>query len=308
MTDLVLYDADRKGHRRCGDCQLCCRLLPTEEIAKPALKRCQHQKHGVGCAIYSRRPVSCQLWSCRWLVDETTAGLPRPDRSHYVIDIMGDYIKATSPDGTDVIEMPCVQVWVDPDYPDVHRAPSFRRWLDGQKMAAVIRYGTSEGFVLIPPSINANGEWVERHDSQVAPDVGLWQKVKDVQRVHEKFGLDAEFKPGERQMMRPRRTRSAAPPLPKWRTEFPDFPVADMPEIPPSFVDTSWHNDTCPCFSDERARLILWVDYRDPRRREVQTSTRFLLCEIDRGGSPGDVVACCEYWDDMLREIKVRTR
>ena len=38
-----------------------------------ALLRCPHQKHGVGCAIYAHRPKSCELWSCRWLVDDQTS-------------------------------------------------------------------------------------------------------------------------------------------------------------------------------------------------------------------------------------------
>jgi len=47
---------------------------------------------GKGCAIYAKRPMSCALWNCRWLVNDDTAELSRPDRSPYVIDIMPDYV------------------------------------------------------------------------------------------------------------------------------------------------------------------------------------------------------------------------
>lgn len=79
--------------RQCGDCQLCCRLLPTEEIGKVANVRCQYQKAGKGCAIHSRKPMSCSLWNCRWLVDDDCADQLRPDRSHIVIDIMPDVLR-----------------------------------------------------------------------------------------------------------------------------------------------------------------------------------------------------------------------
>jgi hypothetical protein len=151
--------------RTCGDCQLCCRLLPTEEIAKPALKRCPHQKHGVGCSIYERRPLSCQLWNCRWLTDADTVDLPRPDRSHYVIDMMPDYITATI-EGGKPETIPVYQVWVDPAFKNAHRAPSFRRWLDRQRMPAVIRYGSREGFVLFPASMTGGKGFIE-HESRV---------------------------------------------------------------------------------------------------------------------------------------------
>jgi hypothetical protein len=152
--------------RRCGDCQLCCRLLPTAEIAKPANERCPHQRHGVGCAIYADRPLSCRLWSCGWLTQEDAASLPRPDRAHYVIDPMPDYITIT-PDGGEPEDIPVIQVWVDPQHRDAHRAESFRRWLDERRLPAIIRYNSKEGFVLFPPSVSNGHGWVEHRTGKV---------------------------------------------------------------------------------------------------------------------------------------------
>lgn len=152
--------------RRCGDCQLCCRLLPTAEIAKPALERCPHQKHGTGCAIYARRPMSCQLWSCRWLVDEATKDLPRPDRSHYVIDTFPDFISMVPHDGSTPTHVEVIQVWIDPAHEHAHRAPSFRAWLEAQGKPAIVRYDSREGFILFPPCTTAEKRWVEYRDSK----------------------------------------------------------------------------------------------------------------------------------------------
>jgi hypothetical protein len=154
--------------RKCGDCQLCCRLLPTDEIAKPALERCPHQKHGVGCAIYARRPMSCQLWSCRWLVEESTHELPRPDRSHYVIDLIPDFITMKPHDGSPPTHIEVVQVWIDPAYRLAHRAPSFRRWLEAKNKPAIIRYSSREGFVLFPPAMTGGEGWVEHQSGLMA--------------------------------------------------------------------------------------------------------------------------------------------
>ena len=37
--------------RRCGDCQLCCTIVPVPEIGKPGLVRCRYQKFAKGCVL-----------------------------------------------------------------------------------------------------------------------------------------------------------------------------------------------------------------------------------------------------------------
>jgi hypothetical protein len=147
--------------RACGDCMLCCSLLPVEEFGKAAGERCQFAKFGKGCSIYSRRPGSCVLWNCRWLVNDDTAELRRPDRSHYVIDIMPDFVRAVANDGSGSYSLEVIQVWVDPKYRDAHRDPMFRRYIERQGKCALIRYSSREGFLLAPPSVTGEG-WVEK--------------------------------------------------------------------------------------------------------------------------------------------------
>ena len=151
--------------RKCGDCQLCCKLLPTKEIGKVANTRCEHQRTGKGCMIYDRRPFSCSSWSCRWLLEDDTADLSRPDRSHYVIDLIPDYVTAVHEDGRKD-DIPVLQVWVDPAHRDAHRDPHLRAYIarQGEKygMAALIRFGSTEAFVLAPPAISSDGQWHEQ--------------------------------------------------------------------------------------------------------------------------------------------------
>lgn len=162
--------------RRCGDCTLCCKLMPVEEFAKPANCRCEHQRSGKGCAIYRDRPMSCAIWNCRWLVDDDCAQLPRPDRSHYVVDIIPDFVTMKPHDGSPATNLPVLQVWCDPAFPDAHRAASFRAWLDGQRICALIRYSSRDAFLLAPPSVSGDG-WHEQHSSTVGPQHTLQEKA-----------------------------------------------------------------------------------------------------------------------------------
>lgn len=151
--------------RECGDCTLCCRLLPVKGINKPALKRCQHQRHGKGCAVYHKPekgfPWECGLWSCVWLAGNDAAGLRRPDRCHYVIDIMPDYIVAQEGDAE--VTLPAIQIWVDPKYPDAHRDPALRAWLlRRQGWVGIARFSGEDAVILIPPYMMASREWSER--------------------------------------------------------------------------------------------------------------------------------------------------
>lgn len=168
--------------RRCGECTLCCKLVPIEredhpeerwptaiaalgirdavpEFNKPAGQRCQFQRR-TGCQIYKRRPFSCQIWTCRWLANTDTADLSRPDRSHYVLDINPYKIVVTLASGA-TVPVETVQVWVDPDYPDAHKDPALRAYLDRQNLPGLVRYSSAADFILSPPSRSDNGTWQE---------------------------------------------------------------------------------------------------------------------------------------------------
>lgn len=166
MTMLTLYDENwGKGTRRCGGCTLCCKLLPILEIRKSAGERCRHQRTGKGCAIYhGALPMSCRTWNCRWLASQDTADLRRPDRVHYVIDILPDHIVLQDNETGERRPLEVVQIWVDPDYPDAHRDPALRTFLErrgAEGIAAIVRYDSARGFTLFPPALSDDGKWHE---------------------------------------------------------------------------------------------------------------------------------------------------
>jgi hypothetical protein len=185
--------------RRCGDCQLCCKLLPLKardsdatvramvdagvaapgqfagmvpDFDKPANTRCQHQQHGKGCRIYPRRPLACQLWSCRWLNGADTSDQQRPDHSHVVIDVVPDFVTLRDNQTGAFHRTKVIQIWVDPAYPDAHRAPAIRAYVARQAERgplALVRNGSFDAFLLVPPSVASDGEWHEVHGI-VEPD------------------------------------------------------------------------------------------------------------------------------------------
>ena len=120
--------------RSCGGCTLCCRLLPVHgdlrvngvdlpgNFYKRAGERCPHQRFKKGCAVYNKpgMPKSCKHWNCRWLTMDDTADLHRPDRVHYVLDVIPDYITLNDPDDPVAThrDIPVIQVWVDPAFPE----------------------------------------------------------------------------------------------------------------------------------------------------------------------------------------------
>jgi len=174
--------------RRCGECQLCCKLLPTREINKPAGERCQHQKHGVGCKIYPRRPSSCAMWSCRWLTMDDTADLRRPDRSRYVLDLIPDHVTLRRNEDGAAMTIEVVQIWCDPHAPDAWRDPALlayleRRGKDG--IAALIRFDNKRGIGVFPPTMASDGRWHEYPQGELMPEHSLADTLEALKHAGE---------------------------------------------------------------------------------------------------------------------------
>jgi hypothetical protein len=174
--DLRIEISEKPTGRVCGSCTLCCKLLGVEAVNKKAGERCRYQRTGKGCTAYHRLnevAPECKLWSCRWLVDSSAAGLPRPDRCHYVIDLMPDFITQEHPDGTKV-RYQVIQVWIDPAFPDAHHDPHLRAFILAENKMALIRSNATDAFVLVPPTLNETGEWFEHRSSTAVPEYATW--------------------------------------------------------------------------------------------------------------------------------------
>jgi hypothetical protein len=154
--------------RQCGDCNLCCKLLPVRSLDKGANEKCRHQSYARGCKVYAnlaRVSPECRLWSCRYLLNSDTADLNRPDRSGYVVDPSPNYIEMEDNETKERVPIQVVQIWVDPKHPDAHRDPALRAYLrrrGAEGLAAIIRYNETDGFVLFPPEMTGEPDFVAR--------------------------------------------------------------------------------------------------------------------------------------------------
>lgn len=189
--------------RHCGDCQLCCKLLPmkddgvnvhdakramieaklmtiaeainvTASFPKPAGERCRYQRHHRGCLIYDRRPFACRFWNCRWLVNDDTHDQLRPDRSHVVIDIMPDYVTLDATDNR--CRLGVIQIWIDPKHPDAHKAPAIRAYIArraAEGMAALIRTNAHKAFLLVAPPLAPDAQWHELRSQECEAEHNL---------------------------------------------------------------------------------------------------------------------------------------
>ncbi|HEV8466043.1 MAG TPA: hypothetical protein VGQ63_13705 [Pseudolabrys sp.] len=141
--------------RHCGGCTLCCKLLPVTDLDKVAGERCRHQRTGKGCAVYNivgKMPPCCHFWNCRWLVNDDTADLSRPDRAHYVIDLLPDYVTVIDNETGEKTNVEVIQIWCDPKYPDAHRDPALRRYLErraAEGKMALVRYNQKDAFTIM---------------------------------------------------------------------------------------------------------------------------------------------------------------
>ena len=69
----------------CGDCTLCCKLLPIEDkdLSKDHSVLCNHCDKG--CTIYEDRPESCVNFNCNFIEDNLDISL-RPDNTNIIFE------------------------------------------------------------------------------------------------------------------------------------------------------------------------------------------------------------------------------
>jgi hypothetical protein len=101
-----------------------------------------------------------------WLIGDDTDDLSRPDRSHYVIDVVPDYIIAINGEDLKKERVTTIQIWCDPKHPDAHRDPKLREYLMRrsikERIIGQVRYANDSCLVLIPPNLTEDGQWIEK--------------------------------------------------------------------------------------------------------------------------------------------------
>jgi len=171
---------ERERPKRCGQCTLCCTVVPVAEIEKPRNSPCQHLAHG-GCGIYAFRPRSCKTWSCAWLVTPTMNASWRPDRCHIVIDVMTDHVLVT-PHGTgrsEAIEVG--QIWLEEGYDHLVASERMDAIVEAaarnHHLAVIIRFADGTCLVRAHASIAADGKDFTGKRSQPVDQIEFKRRV-----------------------------------------------------------------------------------------------------------------------------------
>ena len=71
--------------RHCGSCSLCCKVMPVQELGKPAGQWCVHAVPGSGCAVHAARPATCRSFFCAWRLDPNLGPEWKPEASRFVL-------------------------------------------------------------------------------------------------------------------------------------------------------------------------------------------------------------------------------
>ena len=108
----------------CGQCSMCCKVLPIAELGKPQMTWCGHFRKGLGCSIYADRPTACKDFRCVWL-HGVLCGDVSPDDNALRPDKCKVLARSSVQDGRQVFNL-----WVDPAYPRAHEAIPVRKMIE----------------------------------------------------------------------------------------------------------------------------------------------------------------------------------
>jgi hypothetical protein len=91
QEDLIRQLTAKSG-RSCGECSMCCKILPIEEadFKKPGSEWCHHCRPGNGCTIYASRPPICRGFACLWLINGELPEHWRPNNSGMVLALTSE--------------------------------------------------------------------------------------------------------------------------------------------------------------------------------------------------------------------------
>jgi hypothetical protein len=94
-----------------------------------------------------------------------------------------------------------------------------------------------------------------------------------------------------------------------YKKEFPSYPdlepeLVELLEKNKFTTESSWHNDVCPSFTNEKATLILYVDYPNKEEREF-SSKRFSMNRLVDGEMTSDTpVFFVETIEELTEQFK----
>lgn len=92
------------------------------------------------------------------------------------------------------------------------------------------------------------------------------------------------------------------------KSEFADYDSI-LPSIK-GFIDTSWHNDSCPSISKEikdDCYYQIFCDYLDENKREYKGNKRYWIT-LQSNGIYSEPLFCCDTTEELKAWIKLNLK
>jgi Fe-S-cluster containining protein len=125
-----------KPQRPCGDCALCCKILPIdtfdgEDDGKPAGQWCHHWSKQTGCSIYEERYEVCHIFHCFWALGLIPEEL-KPNKTKTVLAMYKEEV---------------LIVYCDPAYPDAWEKGNMGTFLMNWPEKFVLQIGDNRSVI-----------------------------------------------------------------------------------------------------------------------------------------------------------------
>lgn len=83
-------------------------------------------------------------------------------------------------------------------------------------------------------------------------------------------------------------------------TEFPDYPVKGLPELPPGFAWQPSGNDAFPIAYTLDGNHMIFADFVDRTKSELPDTPRFGFHRLDSDGTISEPLASSDDWADVI--------
>lgn len=81
-------------------------------------------------------------------------------------------------------------------------------------------------------------------------------------------------------------------------TEFPQYDISTLPALPSTWVDVSWHNDSCPSW--QAGSVFVYISEENPDDREVVGGERYWVCD-----DHGTTLLSTDDWSEVLNFVRL---
>lgn len=115
---------------------MCCKIPPISAVEKSAHQICKYCNTGVGCNIWTDRPIVCKHYFCLWVVEAKFPEELRPDKCGLLIEPGGDHV---------------ISINVDLDKPNSWREGIGEAFIEkclNDGYAVIVQIGTTKHFII----------------------------------------------------------------------------------------------------------------------------------------------------------------